>query len=74
MAKEESRSTSCKKTIYFPSAMLDEIQQECTRLERSFSWVMQRAWRIARETVQEMPGVELAETTDQREAEDAHIG
>jgi uncharacterized small protein (TIGR04563 family) len=54
---DESRPSSCKKTIYFPSAMLEEIMQECTRLERSFSWVMQRAWRFSKQSIQDMPGL-----------------
>jgi uncharacterized small protein (TIGR04563 family) len=29
--------------------MLQEIEQEAARLDRSVSWVVQRAWRLARE-------------------------
>jgi uncharacterized small protein (TIGR04563 family) len=37
-----------KLTLYFPQEMLDEIERECKRLDRPFSWIVQRAWRIAR--------------------------
>ncbi len=38
-----SQSDKRKQSLYFPEAMLLEIQQEATRLDRSLSWVMQRA-------------------------------
>ena len=65
---EEPRPSSCKKTIYFPSAMLAEIMEECTRLERSFSWVMQRAWRFSKQSIQDMPGVDDTLSTTQENA------
>lgn len=38
----------CKQSLYFPESMRAEIQDEAKRQDRSLSWVMQRAWRIAR--------------------------
>src|SRR5207302_1455705 len=43
MAQSDKR----KQSLYFPESMLQEIQQEAARLDRSLSWVMQRAWKIA---------------------------
>jgi uncharacterized small protein (TIGR04563 family) len=37
--------------------MLVEIQQEATRLDRSLSWVMQRAWKLARADIRKLPSV-----------------
>jgi uncharacterized small protein (TIGR04563 family) len=37
--------------------MLQEIQQEAARLDRSLSWVMQRAWKIARAEIRKLPSV-----------------
>jgi uncharacterized small protein (TIGR04563 family) len=37
--------------------MLLEIQQEANRLDRSLSWVMQRAWKIARTEIRKLPSV-----------------
>ncbi len=45
-----------KQALYFPEEMLREIQQEATRLDRSLSWIVQRAWRAARPRVASMPG------------------
>ena len=33
-----------KQSMYFPEAMLTEIQHEADRQDRSLSWIIQRAW------------------------------
>ena len=45
-----------KVTLYFSAGMLDETQREAIRQDRSISWIIQAAWRIAREEVQRLPG------------------
>ncbi len=40
-----------KQSLYFPEDMLGEIMKEASRLDRSLSWTVQQAWRIAREEV-----------------------
>lgn len=45
-----------KVTLYFNSAMLAETQKEAIRQDRSVSWIIQAAWRIARDEVKRMPG------------------
>ena len=45
-----------KVTLYFSAGMLDETQHEAIRQDRSISWIIQAAWRIAREEVQRLPG------------------
>jgi uncharacterized small protein (TIGR04563 family) len=45
-----------KVTLYFSSGMLDETQREAIRQDRSISWIIQAAWRIARDEVQRLPG------------------
>ncbi|MGA3124825.1 MAG: TIGR04563 family protein, partial [Polyangiaceae bacterium] len=42
-----SKSDKRKQSLYFPEAMLEEIQKEAQRLQRSMSWVVQRAWKHA---------------------------
>ena len=37
--------------------MLREIQEEATRQDRSLSWVVQQAWRIARTEIMRFPSV-----------------
>ena len=46
-----------KQSLYFPEEMLREIQEEATRQDRSLSWVVQQAWRIARERIKSFPAV-----------------
>jgi uncharacterized small protein (TIGR04563 family) len=46
-----------KQSLYFPETMLDEIKVEAGRLNRSLSWVVQRAWKVARQDVKKLPSV-----------------
>jgi uncharacterized small protein (TIGR04563 family) len=52
-----SQSDKRKQSLYFPEQMLSEIQQEAARLDRSLSWVMQRAWRLAKAEIRKLPSV-----------------
>ncbi len=52
-----SQSDKRKQSLYFPESMLLEIQQEAARLDRSLSWVMQRAWKQARNDIRKLPSV-----------------
>jgi uncharacterized small protein (TIGR04563 family) len=47
-----------KQSLYFPDEMLQEIQAEATRQDRSLSWIMQRAWKAARAQIAKMPGTD----------------
>ena len=53
---EISKSDKRKQSLYFPETMLDEIQKEAIRLQRSLSWVVQRAWKHARKEIRQIPG------------------
>lgn len=46
-----------KQSLYFPEDMLTEIQTEAARQDRSLSWIVQKAWLIARETIKKYPGI-----------------
>jgi uncharacterized small protein (TIGR04563 family) len=37
--------------------MLAETQREAIRQDRSISWIIQAAWKIARDDVRRLPGV-----------------
>jgi uncharacterized small protein (TIGR04563 family) len=37
--------------------MLEEIQREATRQDRSLSWIVQQAWKVARSDIRKMPSV-----------------
>ena len=44
-----------KQSLYFPADMLEEIQREATRQDRSLSWVLQQAWKVARAQLARFP-------------------
>jgi uncharacterized small protein (TIGR04563 family) len=46
-----------KQSLYFPDDMLKEIQEEANRLDRSLSWMVQHAWRLARQDLARYPSV-----------------
>jgi uncharacterized small protein (TIGR04563 family) len=37
-----------KRSFYFPDWMTREVEVEAMRLDRSVSWILQRAWKLAR--------------------------
>ena len=53
----DARSDKRKQSLYFPEEMLQEIKDEAARLARSLSWVVQRAWKIARLEIRKLPSV-----------------
>ena len=44
-----------KQSLYFPDDMLQEIQQEAARLDRSLSWIVQQGWKRARAQIKAFP-------------------
>jgi uncharacterized small protein (TIGR04563 family) len=46
-----------KRSLYFPDNILREMQIEAKRQERSLSWIVQYAWRIARNDLMRLPSV-----------------
>ena len=44
-----------RQALYFPSEMLSELQFEAKRQDRSISWLIQQAWKIARGELQRIP-------------------
>lgn len=44
-----------KQSLYFPEEMLSEIERESQRQDRSLSWIVQQAWKIARADIKRMP-------------------
>lgn len=47
-----------KQSLYFPEETLAEISVEAKRLDRSLSWIVQRAWKMARAEIKKIPSVE----------------
>jgi len=46
-----------KQSLYFPEEMLKEISDEATRQDRSLSWIVQKAWKVARKDIRGMQSV-----------------
>ncbi len=46
-----------KQSLYFPEDMLEEIQREAQRQDRSISWIVQQAWKVARTDIRKLPSV-----------------
>ncbi|MBX3275980.1 MAG: TIGR04563 family protein [Sandaracinaceae bacterium] len=46
-----------KQSLYFPEAMLEEIQNEAARLDRSLSWIVQRCVKIGLSEIKKLPSV-----------------
>jgi len=63
-ASEGSKSDKRKQSLYFPESMLQEIKEEAARLDRSLSWVVQRAWKISRLEIKKLPSVNDVEDED----------
>ncbi|MCL2324940.1 MAG: TIGR04563 family protein [Proteobacteria bacterium] len=55
--KPDPKSDKRKQSVYFPVDMLDEIQKEALRQDRTVSWIVQRAWKIAREEILLYPSI-----------------
>lgn len=45
-----------KQSLYLPDEMLNEMEAEAIRQDRSLSWLIQKAWNLARARIQAMPG------------------
>ncbi len=46
-----------KQSLYFPEEMLLEIKAEAERQDRSLSWIVQKAWKLARTEIAKYPSV-----------------
>jgi uncharacterized small protein (TIGR04563 family) len=55
-----------KQSLYFPEDMLYEIVAEAQRLDRSMSWIVQQAWRLAKGELTRFPSSN--QTPTEREA------
>ena len=53
MAQSDKR----KQSLYFPEDMLLEIKAEAQRQDRSLSWIVQKAWKLARTEISKYPSV-----------------
>ena len=64
---DASKTDKRKQSLYFPESMLQEIKEEAARLDRSLSWVVQRAWKISRLEIKRLPSVNDVEGGEEDE-------
>src|SRR5262245_21534379 len=57
LKNDATKTDKRKQSLYFPESMLQEIKEEAARLDRSLSWVVQRAWKISRMEIKKLPSV-----------------
>ncbi len=50
-----ARASHNKQSLYFPDDMLREVAAEAIRQDRSMSWIIQKAWLLARERIKDIP-------------------
>jgi uncharacterized small protein (TIGR04563 family) len=55
-----------KQSLYFPEDMMQDIKEEAIRQDRSLSWLMQRAWSIAREKIIQFPSADGSKPDERR--------
>lgn len=46
-----------KQSLYFPESMLQDIQREAARLDRSLSWIVQRCVKLGLPDIKKLPSV-----------------
>ena len=69
--REMAGSDKRKQSLYFPEDMLKEIQEEANRQDRSLSWIVQKAWKIARKEIMKYPSVnEFPGEEDEKESQE----
>lgn len=44
-----------RQSLYFPADIYEEVRAEAKRLDRSTSWVVVIAWKLARERLKKIP-------------------
>lgn len=45
-----------KKTVYIPNTILQELEAEAKRQDRTVSWLLKRSWLESREKIKKYPG------------------
>ncbi len=55
---DKSPADRRKQSLYFPEGMLQEMKEEAARLDRSLSWVVQRAWKVAKAEIRALPSID----------------
>jgi len=54
---EKKKADKRKKSFYLPLEYIEEMEAEALRLDRSLSWIVQRAWVEGREKIKSYPSM-----------------
>jgi uncharacterized small protein (TIGR04563 family) len=54
---KDRRKPHLKQSLYFPEEMMKELKNEAERQDRTLSWLVQRAWEIARGRIMVLPSI-----------------
>lgn len=57
VGKTERKADKRKQSLYLPEDVVNALQEEATRLDRSMSWVVQRCVKLALPEVRELPSM-----------------
>jgi uncharacterized small protein (TIGR04563 family) len=49
------RTKKRKQSVHFSGTTVKEIASEANRLDRSLSWVVQEAWKLAKKQIAQLP-------------------
>jgi uncharacterized small protein (TIGR04563 family) len=66
-----SGSDKRKQSLYFPEEMLREIAAEGARQDRSLSWIVQKAWKVARQEIRRVRAVNDLPGRSNKDGDDA---
>jgi len=55
MSRRRPEIQSVRRQTYFPEWMIEEICSEAARQERSISWLVKKAWEIAKPKIARYP-------------------
>jgi uncharacterized small protein (TIGR04563 family) len=58
------RSRGEKMSLYIPGEVLADIRAEARRQQRSVSWLIRHAWRLARKSMDALPGAQEWDTEE----------
>jgi uncharacterized small protein (TIGR04563 family) len=53
--QEQKAVAKRKVSIYLPDQILEEVKEQSLRQDRSVSWLLQRAWKLSKSTIQSYP-------------------
>jgi len=57
MADIKKKADKRKKSFYLRTQFIEEMEKEALRLDRSLSWIVQRAWVEGREKIKSYPSM-----------------